>query len=286
MAFRYAGFADEAGKTLAQQIQATQLAKWSAIELRAIDSKNVCDLTPGAWASTWAQLQEAGISVAGFGSQIANWSRTIETPLAKDEEELRRAIPYMQECGCKLIRIMSYPNVKENPWPKEKWRDEAIRRLQHLAEIAGDHGIILGHENCSGYAGGGPEEALELIAGVDHASFQLIFDTGNNSGHTEIQDIENTWRYYEAVKDHVIHVHIKAFKPGAEAGKLVTCFPDEDPVQARIINDLKNRGYDGWLSIEPHIAAIAHTGERADVDKSTVVYVEYTQRLEKLVKSI
>ena len=45
--------------------------------------------------------------------------------------------------------------------------------------------------------------------------------------------------------------------------------------------------YNGWLSIEPHIKAAIHAGQ--DVDDSgeaRAVWVEYTRRLEKLVKEV
>ena len=53
---------------------------------------------------------------------------------------------------------------------------------------------------------------------------------------------------------HVIHVHIKSARPGDD-GTYATCYPDEDPIQARILADLKARDYDGWVSIEPHLHA-------------------------------
>ena len=80
-----------------------------------------------------------------------------------------------------------------------------------------------------------------------------------------------------------MHVHVKAGKPGPE-GKWVTCYPDEDSVQQKIIDDLKQRGYDGWLSIEPHMAAAVHAGKDVeDAQRAKDIFVEYGQRLMKMV---
>ncbi len=284
MAFRYAGFADEASKSLSGQIAATKQAGWSAIELRLVDGKNVCDLDDAEWASAWGRLQDAGIGVAGFGGQIANWARPITNDFEKDLAELRRAAPHMRDAGVNLIRIMSYPNPQDNPWPKDKWKAEVIRRLRELATIAEGEGVILGHENCSGYGGIGPDEYLELATAIDSPAFKLIFDTGNNSAHDG--DTEATWRYFEACRDHIVHVHIKSYRPNAE-GKLATCYPDEDPVQRRILTALKATGYDGWISIEPHLAAAIHAGKDVtDEQKNTAIYVEYAKRLEGVVNSL
>ena len=58
-------------------------------------------------------------------------------------------------------------------------------------------------------------------------------------------------------------------------------------MQRRIFADLEANGYDGWLSIEPHIKAAIHAGQ--DVDDSgeaRVVWVEFARRLEKLISEL
>lgn len=284
MAFRFTGFADEADNKLSGQIAATKAAGWSSIELRGINGTHVCDQSDDAWKLTFDTLQASGISVAGFGGQVANWARPITSDFIKDLAEIRRVAPRMRQAGTKLLRCMSYPNTKENPWPLPRWRKAAIERLSELARVAADEGIILAHENCNGYGGIGPAEFLELVAGVDNPAFKLIFDTGNNSEHD--QTVEATWKYYAACRAHIVHVHIKAYKPGAD-GKLATCFPDEDPVQRRILADLKRTGYDGYLSIEPHLHAAVHAGKDvADAAKATWCYVEYARRIEAMVAGL
>ena len=56
MPFQLTGFADEAEKTLAGQISTLREVGWSAIELRLIDGKNVCDFTDEEWKRTWDRL--------------------------------------------------------------------------------------------------------------------------------------------------------------------------------------------------------------------------------------
>ena len=54
-----------------------------------------------------------------------------------------------------------------------------------------------------------------------------------------------------------------------------------------ILTDLHSRGYDGGISIEPHLAAVFHdpTVESKEETKFNT-YVEYGKRLEKMVKEI
>lgn len=284
MPFRYTGFADEAEKTLAGQISTLKEAGWSAIELRLLGGKNVCDQTEDEWKETFETIQAEGIEIVGFGGQIGNWARPITSDFQADLDELRRVAPRMREAGTKFLRIMSYPNPEENPLSNEEWKAETVRRLKELSTIAEAEGVILAHENCSGY-GAYAEGWLELAEAVDSPALQLILDTGNNSLHEN--DNEATWEFYEKTKSHITHVHIKSAQPNPEGGDWITCHVDEDPVQRRILQDLKDNGYDGWLSIEPHIKAAIHAGQDVDdTGEAREVWVEYTRRLEALVDSL
>ncbi len=284
MAFRFSGFADEASRDPKEQIAVTKQAGWDSIEVRMINETNVCNLEPDEWGKLWALFQAEGVGIACFGSGLCNWARPITSDFQADVAELKRAIPYMHEAGTRLIRVMSYPNASDEPWPEDKWKKEVFRRLRELAKIAADNDVILAHENCSGYGGIGPDQALEMLAEVNSQAFNLIFDTGNCTSHD--QDNESSWRYYEAVKEHIIHVHVKAYKQDAD-GKWTTCFPDEDPVQRRVFADLEADGYDGWLSIEPHLSAVIHTGKAIDdAGAAKLTYLEYARRLEGIINSL
>lgn len=284
MSFSFTGFADEADKTLAGQIETLKRANWSAIELRLIEGTNVCDLSDEKWASVRDQLADSGIEIVGFGGQVGNWARPITGDMQKDIDEIQRVAPRMKEVGCQFLRIMSYPNDPDNPLPREQYRDEAIRRVAILADHAEKEGIILVHENCSGY-GESLEGVLELMEAVPNPAFQLVMDTGNTSLHEN--DVEATWKYYEATRDRTAHVHIKCAKPNPEGGDYITCFPHEDPVQERILKDLAERGYDGWLSIEPHIMAAVHAGKDVeDAEAAVKVWVDYANELEALARKV
>ena len=277
MAFRFTGFADEAGKTLKEQIDATKRAGWSSIEVRGVDGVFVTDMSDTMFGAFLDTMQSNGITIAGFGAHLANWSRPITTDFQLDVDELKRAIPRMKMCGTKLIRCMSYPH---KDLERDAYKKEVFRRLKTLAQMAHDGGVILGHENCSGFGGEGPEQSLELLTAVNSPAFKLIFDSGNAAMHANDQKV--TWDFYNKVKEHVVHVHIKAAKPEPD-GKLVTCYPDEDPAQLKVIADLKKRGYDGWLSIEPHMAAVIHADKQVDDARAAAdIYVEYARRIEVL----
>ncbi len=277
----FSGIADEAGKPIEVQIRAQKELGWDRIEIRNVDGVNLTDLSEDQFQRVYDAVTEAGLKVSCFASQLANWARPISGDFDVDRAELDRALPRMQKFGTRFIRCMSWPNDKENPWPQEKWRDEVIRRMRILAEIARSEGVVLVHENCDGWAGQGARETLELLDAVGSPALKLVFDTGNPAHHDQ-----DGWEFYRAVKEHIVYIHIKDYK--RVNGGLSACFPGEGVGYVReIVGDLLKGGYDGGFSIEPHLAAVVHLGKEAsDPEEAYKLYVQYGRRLEGLVAEL
>lgn len=278
---KYAGIADEAGEDLATQIRAHQELGWSCVEPRNIDNVCITDLSDADFDKALGQLDDAGLKIIGFASQLANWARPIDNDLEVDVDELRRAIPRMQRAGAKFIRCMSYPNRKENPLSDSDWGDEVVRRFQILARQAEEGGVTLVHENCHGWGSQDPEHALQLMERVNSPALKIVFDTGNE------RKID-TLTYFRAVREHIVHVHVKDWKRTSEGG-VQECYPGEGDSGAReILTDLVKDGYDGFLSIEPHMIAVVHLGKSADADPEAAynTYVEYGRRLMNLMDEL
>jgi len=275
------GIADEASPQLVRQIQAHEALGWKHIELRNVDGMNWTDLPQEAFDRYASELDAHGLQASCFASQIANWSRPIDGDLEKDVAELRRAIPRMQRLKAPFIRCMSYPNSKP-PLPDPAWRGEVVRRLKILTQMAADAGITFVHENCNGWGGLGPEQTLDLLADIGSPFFRLVFDTGNPVPYGQ-----DSWGYYQMVRDHVAYVHVKDYVLGP-GGKEQAVFPGEGKGAVReIARDLLGRGYQGGFSIEPHITSVIHLGKTAsDPELAYRTYVEYGRRFEKLLNEI
>ncbi len=172
-----AGFADEVSVDIDQQISALRALGWPGIEMRLVGKgRHFDDVTDAEFEAIREKLDRAGIRIVAYGSQIANWSRKISGSFDVDVAELRQIMPRMQKTGTQIVRIMSYPN---DGWAERDWRAEVVRRLRELSRMAEANGIILGHENCDGWAGQGPEATLACLADVGSPALRLIFDTGN-----------------------------------------------------------------------------------------------------------
>ena len=290
MTIKLTGFADEAGPTLAEQIRAHRQLGWDSIEIRMVgerpNDRNFTELDDAAYRQCARELAGAGMGVSCFGSPIANWARKITGDFAQDVASLRRAAPRMRELGVKLIRVMSYPNDNLST---ADWLKEAVRRLKELARIAEGEGVVLAHENCSGYGGESPEMLGELLAAIPSPALQVAFDTGNPPAHSgKNQDcVEGrTWAFYQVSRPRIVHVHIKDAKPGPE-GKTVFCFPGEGAGEVRrVVRDLAAWGYDGYLSIEPHIKSVVHLGKSGEPAGAYDTYIEYGRRMAAILAEV
>jgi sugar phosphate isomerase/epimerase len=281
------GFADEAAKAIEGQIAATRELGWMHIESRNVDGRNIHDLTDVEFDRVAEALETAGVRVNCFGSAIANWGKSILEPMDSSLAEARRAIPRMHRLGTRLIRIMSFAVLKDSG-PEDQMEAERFRRLRELVALFQDAGITPVHENCMNYGGMGWKYTLRLVENVP--GLKLVFDTGNpvftpDYTKPEPRPRQSAWEFYSQVKSHVAYVHIKDGIWNAAAQTCAYTFPGEGQGDVRrIVDDLLRSGYDGGLSIEPHLAVVFHE-DHGETRESVMYrsYVEYGRRLEKLI---
>ncbi len=277
----FSGISDEAGQPIETQIKAHQELGWKHLELRCVDSVNITQLPDDKFEDVCAKLAAAGMQVSCFGSAIANWARPITSDPQVDVDDLTRAIPRMKRLNVPFIRVMSYPNDPDNPLPDNQWREESIKRMKNLAKIAEDGGITMVHENCSGWGGQSAENSNILLGEVNSPALKVVFDTGNPVTYGQ-----DAWDYYQKVYDDIVYVHIKDAKRVNGQDEYVYCGEGEGYV-SEIVGDLLERGYDGGFSIEPHLAAVIHTGQSTDdTERLYQSYTEYGRRLMKLVDAL
>jgi len=274
----FSGISDEAGQDIATQIRAHRELGWKHLELRVVNGVNATQLSDDDFDAVYGAVTDAGMGVSCFSSAIANWARPITGDFNVDVEDLARAIPRMHRFGTSFIRVMSYPNDPNQPVDDAAWRRESIRRMKTLARMAEDGGVTLVHENCSGWGGLSAENSNILLGEVDSPALKVVFDTGNPVTYGQ-----DAWDYYRAVLKDIVYVHIKDARKIDGQDHYCMC-GDGDGYVKEIVADLLDRGYDGGFSIEPHLAAVIHTGQKADsADLLYQSYTDYGRRLMEIV---
>ena len=264
----HSGIADEAGRPIETQIKAHQELGWDYIELRMIGDQNLTDVSDEEFERVLGLVNDAGMKISCFASQLGNWSRDVTGDFDVDKEELARAIPRMQQAGTKYIRTMSW---KQSNATLEEWKDEAIRRMGELAKMAAEGGVALAHENCTGWASEGPAETVELMEKVNSPGLVVLYDTGNSVGYDK-----DTLGFLHGVIDRIAYVHIKDMIKEAD-GSSHGVFPGEgDSLLKQQLTEILQSGYDGVFSIEPHVAAVIHEGKKGgDPEALYESYVKY-----------
>lgn len=283
------GIADEASQDIEQQIKATKELGWNAIESRFINGKNIHDISEDEFKQVCDALDGSGVFINAFGSAIGNWGKDVRDDFSITEQEIGRAIPRMKALGAKFVRIMSYKVLDQD----DQLVEERIRRLRKIVDSFSYEGITAVHENCMNYGGMSWQHTMELIQAVPN--LKLVFDTANPAFNLdrskEGEPWQDSWEFYNKVKEHIAYVHIKdCLNPTPENNnREVYVYPGEgDGCVKEIISDLKAIGYDGGISIEPHLAAVFHDADsknKTDHDPKEI-YIRYGKHLMEILRGI
>ncbi|MFE5564848.1 sugar phosphate isomerase/epimerase family protein [Amycolatopsis japonica] len=240
-----AGLPDEAAHDIDGQVSVLTELGWTAIELRTIDKVAIADITDEQFASVSATLADSGLRVICLASRIGGWARPITSAFRDDLDELDVLAKRARLLGTRYVRVRSYPN---DGLAESSWRAHAIARVGALTDRAERHGVILLHENSSGWAGTKAERMLDLLDEIGSPALKLLFDTGNGVAHGY-----NGYDLLSDIVGHVEHVHVKDADangytvPGEGSARLMEC-----------VELLKANGYDGAWSLEPRLAAASH----------------------------
>nr|CEL19850.1 xylose isomerase domain protein TIM barrel [Kibdelosporangium sp. MJ126-NF4]CTQ97074.1 xylose isomerase domain protein TIM barrel [Kibdelosporangium sp. MJ126-NF4] len=248
-----AGIADEAGHDIATQTAVLSQLGWPAIELRTVDRIPVAELTDEQFAAVARTVAANGLRVICLASRIGCWGRPVTSPFERDLAELDVLARRADMTGARYIRIMSYP---ADGVAERVWRTQVIARISVLADRAERYGVTLLHENCSGWAGTRADRMLELLDEVASPALKLLFDTGNGTAHGY-----DGLSLLREIVSHVEHVHVK---DGTEDGFTI---PGEG--NARVsdcVRLLRDSGYRGAWSLEPHTAVLPHESDELAED--------------------
>ena len=287
------GIGDEAGSHLDSQIAAAQTLGWKWIEMRGVEvpgfaKDNLHNIPDAAFDIVCGRLQDAGIGVYCFGSTIMNWAKTVETPFDVTVAEVKRAIPRMQRLQAKYVRVMSFkPKDDETVTPPV-----VFERVREVTKMFLDAGLQPVHENCMNYGGMSSHDALEMLEKCP--GLKWVFDTANPIFNADRRGSlpwkkQDPWQMWTQLRDHTVHIHIKDATWNPAKNDADYNWPGEGQGRVRdILRDAFARGYDGGISIEPHMVVVFHDAHaKAGTDEETKQnFVEYGRRLEQIISEV
>lgn len=251
--FILSAFADEAAADLDGQIAALKRNGIRYIEPRSIDGA-VVDKSDDELTEIAARLRTEGISVYSLGSPIGKYDITAD--LEPHISTFRRALAACRILGARNMRVFSFFVPKGST---AEHRDEVMRRMSMLLDMAEAEGVTLCHENESGIYGERPEQVRDLLTSLPR--LRGIFDAANyvREGASPDDGIA-------ATLPSLGYVHIK--DACATDGAIVPCgMGDGHYAEALSLIDAATDGT-VCLTLEPHLCTFEAYGS---IDKHELV---------------
>jgi len=126
-----------------------------------------------------------------------------------------------------------------------QYRDEVMKRMSHLGQLAADRKLSLVLENEKGIYGDTAARVHDVLETVNLPSLSHAFDPAN---YVEVgQPIDQAW---ELLRDRVTHFHVKDYD--ARTHKNVPAGQGDGQIPS-LLADAVAHGYSGFCVLEPHL---------------------------------
>jgi sugar phosphate isomerase/epimerase len=243
------GFGDEIDPDPAIQLSVLEALGARHIEVRSAWGTNIVALSGQQLDRLALLLRDRGMSVSAIASPVGK----VDAFGDPDRElaRLRQAVAAAHRLGARYVRMFSF--YRPDGVPVEKTRDTVLTRLRAFADLAEREGVILVHENEKDIYGDVPHRVLDLIESVGSDALRVAWDSANfvqvgvrpfTTGYAMLRP----YLEYLQVKDAI-----------AETGGVVPA-GEGDGELLETLTALRDDGYDGFASLEPHLASSFQQG--------------------------
>ena len=243
------GFGDEIDTDPNVQVAVLQALGARHIEVRSAWGVNIVDLSPEQLDVLAAVFVDRGMGVSAIASPVGKVD--IALPVEHEVERLGVAIVAAQRLDCPYIRLFSF--FSSEGMTPESIRDDVLKRMRAFADLAERESVILLHENEKDIYGDTPERVLDIIESVGSGALRVAWDNANYvqvgvKPFTDGYVMLRPYLEYLQVKD-----AIAATSAVVPAGK-------GDGQLLETLTALRDDGYTGFASLEPHLADVTAMG--------------------------
>jgi len=262
------GFADEIDPELQIQCEVLDGLGIRYIEFRSAWGANVLDLDDDRLAEVARILERHGIRFSSVGSPIGKIGITddFDTHLARFD----RALQVSDRFNAPYIRLFSF-FIPAGDDPVVH-RDEVLRRMAALTKRAEGHDVTLLHENEKEIYGDLPQRCFDIVESVGSPKLRLAWDAANfvQCGVRPFTDA------YELLRPHLGYIQIKDAKR-SDASVVPAGVGDGEIRET--MRALRDDGFDGFFSMEPHLAFAERTGGFSGADLFSAATHAFTDLL-------
>ena len=220
-----------------------------------------CDCDENTLSEVKQCAEKNGIQIICLTPYNSYFNSLDETVRQREIAAIKKVIGYCDYLGAKYIRIYG-GNLAAGDTEKLTERcAKLVESMRELGDEAAEKGVTLVIENHFNTMAVSAKESASLIEEIDHPAVRILYDQAN------LTFAENEC-YEEAIpvqQKYVKYIHVKdlVFKEGVAFSSSNVAHPDESErnVYTRIVGEgvvpwpqilraVKERGYDGWLSLE------------------------------------
>ena len=235
-------FADEIADDLAAQLATLAATSIRWLDLRGVWGKNVLALSDAELGRLVETLATHGVGVAAVASPLGKIPITADfTPQL---DACRRAITVARAVGTPYIRVFSFfMPPGDDP---ARHRDEVLRRLSAMVELATAAGVTLLHENEKEIYGDTPERCHDLLTTLAAPALRAVWDPAN---FVQV-GVAPLGAGYALLRPYLAAVHIKDARRGT--GEVVPPGAGDGELRETLVA-LRDSGFTGTFSLEPHL---------------------------------
>jgi 3-dehydroshikimate dehydratase len=263
--FILSAFADEIGPDPREQVAVLKACGIRHIEFRSIHGTNVLALSDEQVREFKKLLDGEGFALSAIGSPVGKVA--IDSPFEPHLDKLKRALELCGVFGTPNVRVFSFyppgndPNFDPANWPA--YRDEVIRRMRAMAELAAAQNVVLFHENEHRIYGDSPDRVADVLTAVNSPALRAAYDAANYV-YGNFDPVEG----WEKTKAFTAHLHIKDWKRGGHAAghHFGVLAGHGDGNLAYSIRAAVAAGYHGFATLEPHLRGGGPTGGLTGAD--------------------
>ena len=243
MTWVLSGFGDEIDSDPVVQLSVLEALGARHLELRGAWGTGVLDLDGRQRTELRKLLDERGFGVSAIASPLGKVS--LGLPVEAELARLRVAIDLAHAFSTPYIRMFSFYQEGRDP---ADMRDDVLVRLRAMTELAAKADIVLLHENEKDIYGDTPARVLDLIESVGSEHLRVAWDSANfvQVGSRPFTDA------YAALRPHLEYVQVK---DAIAADGRVVAAGEGDGELVQTLTALRDDGYRGFVSLEPHLSA-------------------------------
>jgi sugar phosphate isomerase/epimerase len=237
------GFGDEIDADPVVQLAVLRALGAKHIEVRSAWGTNVVELSDEELERLSLLIKSKGMAVSAVASPIGK--SLITSDFSAEVGRFERAVAAAHRLDARYIRIFSF--YRPDGMAAADIRDEVLRRLSVFAATAAREKLILVHENEKEIYGDIPERVRDIVESIGSEALRVAWD---NANFVQV-GVKPYTDGYRILRPHLEYLQVKdaLFATGT-----VVPAGEGDGELLQTVTALRDDGYAGFASLEPHLA--------------------------------